>query len=173
MAKRLFRAYTGTGTATAQNAQATSGQYMAIQGGASTQLIDVLEVLASGLASASTIGGLTLARAATLQTGSVTALAAPNSDGGANPNISALSNVVVSFVASATNQSIPSNAATDAQLNLGFNLFGGILRWNAAPFQQWQIVGNAATTGESVLWNNSSAGGVTGAWTAHIMYEPT
>jgi len=142
---------------------------MAIKGGAATQLIDVLEVLISGLATASTVAAMNLARASTLET-TPTALAAAHSDSALFPNATALSSTVVPFVAAST-QPTPSNTVTDAKLNLALNLFGGIVRWNAAPTQQWQIIGNTAPGGESVLWNSSTGGGATGLADAHIIYE--
>jgi hypothetical protein len=177
MAKRIFtHAPTTPGwTATAAGSLATASKIMAIKGGSTTQLVDVLEILVSGQASASTVGGHAFCRASALETGAVTALAWPASDGGMNPNITALvsGSPTVTFIVSATNPPTPSNTATDAHLQLGTNLFGGIIRWNAAPFQQWQIVGNAATLGESVLVNLTDYNGVNGLATAHIMYEPT
>jgi hypothetical protein len=64
------------------------------------------------------------------------------------------------------------STVTDTHLNLALNLFGGIVRWNATPTQQWQIIGNTAPGGESVLWNSATAGGSTGLANAHIIYEP-
>jgi hypothetical protein len=146
---------------------------MAVKGGNGTQIIDVLEVLFSGMASASTVAAMDLARASAVETGAAS-FAAPHSDGGMNPSITLLSsaNLPIVFDTAATTQPTPSNATTDAKLNLGMNLFGGILRWNAAPTQQWWIVGNTAPGGESVLWNNGLGGGAAGLGNAHIMYEP-
>lgn len=171
MAKRIFTSAGLTFTASAAGAQATSGGYMALKG-QSAQLIDVLEILVSGKAAASAIGGFVYKRVSTLETGGITALAAPNSDGLMNPSGTALASTVTPFVAAVTNQSIPSNTVTDASLNLGMNSFGGILRWNAQTFQQWQIVGTAAPGIESVLFNSSTAGGASAAADAHIIYEP-
>ena len=83
-----------------------------------------------------------------------------------------LSPVVVVFNAASTTGVTPSNVVTNADLNLGLNMFGGILRWNAAPTQQWTQIGNAVNAGESVLYNSSSASGVTTVVNAHIIYEP-
>jgi hypothetical protein len=51
------------------------------------------------------------------------------------------------------------------------NSFGGILRWNASPTQQWTLSGVALGAGESIFWaqNVNSAGNPSGA--AHIIYE--
>jgi hypothetical protein len=174
MAKRLFTTQNLTWTqSNAGTAIGTSSTYMAIKGGNGTQIIDVLEVLISGMASASTVAALDLARANPIEVGAPT-IAAPHSDGGMNPSITLLSsaNTPVVFDAAATTQPTPSNTVTDAKLNLGLNLFGGILRWNAAPTQQWWVVGNTAPGGETVLWNNGLGGGAAGLGNVHIMYEP-
>jgi hypothetical protein len=171
MAKRLFTTAGLTFNAAAAGSAIGAGvNYMALKGAAATQLIDVLEAKISGMASASTLGGFVLKRASTIET-TPTALAAPNSDGFEFPNSSALSASVVSFIAAATNPT-PSNTVTDATLDLGINSFGGIIRWNAAPGQEWKIIGNTAPGGESVMFNSSTAGGANSAANAHIIYEP-
>lgn len=171
MAKRVFTTAGLTFGATAAGSQATSGQYMSMVGAAGTQITDVLEVFVSGKASSSVIGGFYLARQGTLGTGGATALAAPNSDGPMDFSTAALAAPVVTAVAYTTNQVIPSNTVTDAKLQLGLNSFGGIIRWNAAPTQQWTMIGNTAPGGGTVLWNSSSGGGVSGLADAHIIFE--
>lgn len=171
MAKRLFFASLSF-VATAAAAQATSAGYMGLVGGSATQTVDVLEILVSGMAAASALGGFAFTRQSTLGTGGASALAAPNSDGPMDSNTAALAAPPVSSVAFVTNQVIPSAVTSDAHLNLGLNSFGGIIRWNAAPFQQWTQFGSAVTVGASVLYNSSSYFGATANANAHIMYEP-
>lgn len=72
MSKRIL---TGAGL-TYTAAAGGSAISMALKGGASTQLIDVLEVLVSGMATASTVAAITLTRASTIET-AATALAVP------------------------------------------------------------------------------------------------
>lgn len=170
MAKRIFTSAGLTFGATAAGAVTVTSQFMGVKGGSATQVIDVLEILVSGKATASTVAAIELARASTLET-TPTTLAAPHSDGPMHFATAALAAPVVTFVAAAT-MPIPSNTVTDAHLNLGLNLFGGIIRWNASPTQQWTIIGNTAPGGESVLWNSSTAGGSSGLADAHIIYEP-
>lgn len=170
MAKRVFTSQGLTFTASAAGSVATANGHMTLKGGASTQLIDVLEILISGKATSSTVAALNYARASTIET-TPTALAAPHSDSPMFPNTTALSSTVVPFVTAST-QPTPSNTVTDAKLSLAMNLFGGILRWNAAPGQEWKIIGNTAPGGESILWNSSTGGGSTGLADAHIIYEP-
>lgn len=171
MAKRSFFGSL-TFTATAAGSQATTSGYMGVVGGSTTQSVDVLEILISGMAAASALGGFCFTRQSTLGTGGASALAAPNSDGPLDSNTAALAAPPVTSVAFVTNQVIPSAATSDAHLNLGLNSFGGILRWNAAPFQQWSQYGSAVTVGASVLYNSTSYAGATAAANAHIMYEP-
>ena len=175
MAKRLFTAlaqtYTGQAAGGANNL--TNATYMGLRGGAATQVVDVLEVLISGRDTSSQVAAFVLNRSSTVAA-TPTALAAPNSDGGENPNITALvaGSVAVSFVA-ATTGPIADNTTTSSKLNLALNTFGGILRWNAAPTQQWWIIGNAATAGETLLFNFVTGGGAASVLAnAHILYEP-
>jgi len=170
MAKRIFTAQAQTFTAQATAATLTNATYMGIQGGTSTQIVDILEILVSGFASASTVAAMVFAPASTAPT-TPTALASPNSDGPAVANATALSTVVTTYVAASTGPQA-SASATVAKLNLGMNLFGGIVRWNAAPTQQIQLIGNVANTGSYLLFNSSTGGGSSGAANAHIMYEP-
>jgi hypothetical protein len=64
-----------------------------------------------------------------------------------------------------------SSTTTDAKLNLGLNTFGGIIRWNASPTQQWQLLGSATGFGCTILFNSSTSGGSNALADAHIMYE--
>lgn len=169
MAKRLFTTAGLTFNAAAAGAALTAVNFMALKAAAS-QLVDVLEVYINGMAVASTLAGFVLKRASTLET-TPTALAAPHSDGAMAPFATALSSTVTPFIAAATGPT-GSNTVTDATLNLGQNAFGGIIRWNAAPTQEWKIFGTAAPGIESVLFNSSTAGGANAAANAHIMYEP-
>jgi len=170
MAKRVFTSAGLTFTASAAGSVATTSGYMALKGGSATQTIDILEIMISGKVGSSTVGGFVYKRVSTLET-TPTTLAAPHSDGPEHPATAALAAPPVSFVAAAT-QPTPSNTVTDATLQLGLNGFGGIVRWNAAPTQQWTIVTATAPGGESILFNSSTHGGVTQAADAHIIYEP-
>jgi len=172
MAKRIFNHPGQTWAPTATGAAATN--WMAVTGGSTTQIIDVLEVLISGTAAASAVLATGVRLASTLAA-TPTAIAAPATDGPLNVSASALSApAVVGFAA--TTGPFPSAAATVAALNLGLNAFGGIIRWNASPFQQWTQVGSAVVGsgvgGQSVLWNNSGPGGQSTTAAAHIIYEP-
>lgn len=171
MAKRIFTSAGLTFTAAAAGtANITSSTYMALKAGSATQYADVLEILVSGKAPASVVAAFVFKRVSTLET-TLTALAAPHSDGLAFPFGTALSTTFSPFVAAATGPT-PSNTVTDATLQLGMNGFGGILRWNAQTFQQWAILGSGAPGQESILFNSSTASGANSAGDAHIIYEP-
>jgi len=171
MAKRVFSVGNQTFAGTATGAAAT--QWLALKGGAATQIIDCLEFLISGMATSSIVAPFMTAYSSTLGV-TPTALASPGQDGPMVVNATALvaGSTVIAYFAAATGPT-PSAAVTLPKLNLGLNVFGGIIRWNAAPTQQWTMVGNATNGGESVLWNNASAGPTTSAAAnAHIIYEP-
>jgi hypothetical protein len=174
MAKRVFQAtgYTATATSdsTTQLAQST---YQCIRGGSATQKIDVLEVLISGLASASTICVMQLARSGLIGSTSLV-LAAPNSDGAEDASTAALTSPPLTYVGTSTGTTGParSSAITDARLNLAINGFGGIIRWNAAPTQQWNMLTCTVPAGESILSATNAGGGGSGVVSSHVIYEP-
>lgn len=172
MAKRTFN-FNGTNvTASALGSAAGASQYMGIAGANGTQYIDILEVKVSGSGTASAVLGTTLARVSSAHTGGQSALASPNSDGPMNPATAALAAPPVTWINATTLQSTPSSAAADTKFDLTTNAFGGIVRENFAPTQQFSMVGSTATLGETVLFNSSSANGATGSFNAAIIYEP-
>lgn len=172
MAKRIFNTYNQSWTASAAgSALATAATYMAITGAASTQVVDILELEVSGLASASTIGAFQFVPNSTLGTGAAS-ISAIGTDGPMVVNATALASPVVTANTYVTTQPTPSSSGTVPRVNMTINMFGGILRWNAAPTQQIQLIGNAANTGSFSLYNSSSGGGATGSANAHIIYEP-
>ena len=169
MAKRLFFA-SQSFTAQAYATILTDGTHMSMVGGSGTQMTDVLEVLISGRDVSSVASAFQLCRSTSTIAATFTGLASPNSDGPMIPATAALTAPVNVFVA-ATTKPQASNVVTDAKLNLALNTFGGILRWNAAPTQQWQMLGQATGFGCSILFNASAAGGNSALANAHIMYE--
>src|SRR5262245_38083805 len=171
MAKRLFTTQGLNFTASAHGAQATGGGYMALIGTAAAQVTDILEVMITGKASASVILATNLARQGTAGTGGAVTLAAAHSDGPMHPATAALGSPVTVAVDYTTNEVIPSSTTTDAKLNLGMNGFGGIVRWNAAPTQQFTITTTTVPAAGCILWNSSTASGATSLGDAHIIYE--
>jgi hypothetical protein len=177
MAKRTFNTFGLTFGATALAAAATTSQYMAMVGSSTTQVTDINEVLISGTAAASTVGAFALIPISTAQTGGASALTAPHSDGPMQSNATPTANTT--FIAAVTTQPQASNAITAPKLNIGLNTFGGIIRWNAAPTQQYTLIGNAifaagppVTFGQCILINMSAGTGASTTANAHIIYEP-
>ena len=170
MSKRIFQAQNLTsGTGTAVNTLLTTSQYMALKGAAGTQRIDVLEVLISGFAGSSAPALFQLAHVSVIETTPTALAQATASDGPMDSSAGALSSAPVTFIAAGT-QPTTTNVTTDPRLNLGLNLFGGIIRWVAAPTAQWTQLGNTATLGESYL--AAFTGTTSGTFSAHIIYEP-
>ena len=177
MAKRIFNTFGLTFPATALATAATTSGYMAMVGSSTTQVTDINEILITGTASASTIGAFAFGPISTAQTGGASALVAPHSDGPAQSNATPTANTT--FIAAVTTQPQMSNAITAAKLNVGCNTFGGIIRWNAAPTQQYTLVGNAifaagppVTFGQAMLMNLTAGTGATTTSNVHIIYEP-
>jgi len=158
------------GAGVAANVAPASGAYMALQGGAATQLVNVVEIEVGGQGSTSAPAILLFGRVQAIHTGAATALAAPNADGLLHPSGSASATPAVDLIAAATTQPTSNNAATNAILTLVMNGFGGVLRWVAAPGAEYGILGNTAPLGEAMLWafTGSTAQNVS----AHIIYEP-
>jgi hypothetical protein len=141
---------------------------MAIASAASTSGLRVQEIFIGGEASASSINKMHWARDVVVGA-SVAALAAPNSDGPLNGFANALSTAISSFVAAGTPPQ-RSAAITAARLTLSLNVFGGIIRWVAAPDEEWHICGTAVNVSESTL--SAFTGGSVGAISANLVYEP-
>jgi hypothetical protein len=168
MAQRIFHAANFTPTAQADTSALTNATYMAIKGGSSTQLIDISEIAGMGLAGASGAMLMQLARVTTVET-TPTALASPNSDGPKHPSSAALAAPPVTFVAAAAGPQ-RSAATSDAKLELNFNAFGGIFRWQVPRGEEWSQIGNTASLGESVY--SQFTGGSSNPISAHMVYEP-
>lgn len=168
MAFRIFQNVNFTPTATADNAALASGTYMAIKGGSTTQLIRCSEFYIAGMAAASAPTALSFARTMNLAA-TPTALATPASDGPLHASTAALAAPPVTFTAATTGGS-RANTTSDPHLMLGLNAFGGIVRYNASPGQEFNILGNTSPLGEAYL--SSENLGTAGLINAHIMYEP-
>ena len=82
MAKRVFSTVNVTFVAQAAGSIITNASsYMGLRSTLAGQLVDILEILISGMGSASTIAALQYGRQST-NSATETALAAPNADGG-------------------------------------------------------------------------------------------
>ncbi len=167
MAKRIFNAATYTPTATADTATTlASGSYQAIGASAATTGLNVIEIYLGGQATTTSPTLMQFARDHVLG-GSLTGLAAPNSDGPMS-SLTTTAQVSLTYVAAATPPQ-RSSLATSARLMLSYNAFGGIVRWVAAPGEEWGIVGITVDISESSL--SAYTGGTPGLTASHIIYE--
>ena len=170
MANRAFHQSNWVPTATADTTAMANATYMALQGGSTTQLLNVKEIYITGDQTSSAPCFMQFARDSTLAT-TPAALATPNSDGPLHPSTAALALPPVPYVASAAGPQ-RSAVTTVPKLELGLNAFGGVAKWNPyTPDMAWGILGNTQPLGESSLsaFTGSSA---TANVSAHIIYEP-
>src|SRR5262245_35748906 len=165
MSKRVFTAANYTPTATADATSLANNTYQALKGGGATNIVQVIEVMISGLAGSSSPTLMELGRASTLETTS-SSLSSPNRDANMNPSALAQTGLAVAFAGAGTG---PQRSAVDAKLELNLNTFGGIVRWQAAPGEEWWQIGNTAPGGESIL--SAFTGGAVGPVSSHIIYE--
>ena len=157
-----------TGTGTADAIALTTLQYMALQGGTSTQVNFVEEVYMGGQATASAPVIMLLARDSTV-VGTPTTLVTPNSNGPVNASAGVLTAPAVGAVTGGT-QAQRATSVTLGKKNFSFNLFGGIVK---ASYQNTQdrfgILGNTASLGEVSL--SAFTGSTSGLVGSHILYE--
>lgn len=138
-------------------------------GGSTTQYIKVYELEEQGQTSSAAGSNFMLwARSSTAGT-TLSALAAPNSLGPLDPNTAAMTAPAVGYVATTGSAPFRNGNIAVAKLNMSFNPFGGILRWQAAPGCEWGMLGNAAPNGETTLTNFT--GGATGAQSFKALLE--
>jgi len=166
MAKWSFKVSTFTPVAVADATNFTDAGHMSIQGGSSTQRVDISEVYMGGQATSSAPCLMVVARDSTVGA-TLTSLSTGNSAAALDPATAALAAPVVPFVASTTK---PQRSATLGLLNLSFNAFGGIVRWVAPPGGELKMLGNTTNFGEISL--SHYTGGTPGLMGAHIIYEP-
>lgn len=169
MARRVFSAFNYTPTATADTATTlANGTYQAIGASGAAAGLDIVEINVTGLATVTSPTILQLARDHVLGA-SLTALAAPNADGPMNTLTAALASVPLTFVA-ATTPPQRSILTTAARLDLGYNAFGGKVRWMVEKRDAWGIVGVTVDLSESSL--SAYTGSTPGPQNSHIIYEP-
>ncbi len=168
MAKRVFQASTWTPTAQGENAALTNATYQNIEAAAPTMLVQVMEVYVGGQATASAVNIMQFARTQSNAT-TPTALAAGGAatDAFMNSFGTALSASAGVCVSAATGPS-RSTLAASSRLNLSLNAFGGIVRWVAAPGEEWGILSTVASNGSTL---SAYTGGSVGLIGSHIIYE--
>ncbi len=152
-----------TPVAVADATNFTDSGYMALQGGSSTQRNSLLEVYMGGLASASAPAQMILGRDSTVGATSLSGVGVIALD----PATAALAAPPLGLSASTTK---PQRSSTLQLLMLGFNAFGGVVRWVAAPGEEIGMLGNTASLGEISLSHASS--GTPGLMSSHFIFEP-
>jgi hypothetical protein len=157
---------TGTGIADATNL--VTLQYMALQGGTSTQVNMVEEIYMGGQATASAPVIMLFARDSTV-VGTPTTIVTPNSNGPVNASAGVLTAPAIGAVTGGT-QPQRATSVTLGKKNFTFNLFGGIVK---ASYQntadRFGILGNTASLGEVSL--SAFTGSTSGLVGSHILYE--
>ena len=164
MARWVSHAQTWSAVATADTTGIADTNFHLIQGGSGTQRSNILEVQVGGQASSSAISIMLLAGDSTVST---------TSWSGANlvaldPATAALAAPPVTGTSTGGTQ--PQRSSTIQFLNLSFNLFGGVVRWVAAPGEEIGMLGASASRGEVSL--SAFTGSGTGAVGSHIVFEP-
>lgn len=152
-----------TPAATADTTDLAVVTFCALRGGSSTQRINVLEVYMGGLATASAPSIMQLARHSTVGAtptgGDMSAL---------DPATAALAAPPIFYNSWVT--TAPRRDAALKMLSLGFNAFGGIVKWTAPEGFEPVILGNTASLGEMGL--SAFTGGTPGLMNSHILFEP-
>ena len=156
-----------TPVAVADTVAFTDNGYLALQGGSSTQRIEILEVEEGGQAGTSSPHIMELARDSTVAVTAITAGTNGRGPVGLDSDSAALAAPPLAVGASTTK---PQRSSTLSLLNLSFNAFGGIVRWTAAPESRVGMRGNTASNGEISL--SAFTGGTMGLMSAHIIFEP-
>lgn len=165
MAKRAFKSNSWSATAVADATNYTNLQFMALQGGSSTQRTLISEVSIGGQAGASAPSVMPFSRDSTAG-GTPSALTTGESDAPIDPATAALAAPAVPFTQASTK---PQRSASSAFYTFPFNLFGGFVRWVAAPYEEFILLGASAANGEASL--SAFTGSTAGTVGATIIYE--
>lgn len=153
---------TWTPVAVADAAVMTDGGHHTLQGGSSTQRLEMREVFVGGQAGASSPSIMAFGRTSTVG-GTLTAARNAATD----PATAALAAPPLPYTASTTK---PQRSATLGMLlSLAFNAYGGLFRWQNGPDENISLLGNTASLGELSL--NAFTGGTPGLLGSHIVYE--
>lgn len=165
MARWSANVTTLTSAAIADTTNLTTQTFLALQGGSSTQRSNILEVYIGGQATASAPNYFLFARDSTVFSGATSNAARLAA---LDPASAALAAPPLAQTVGST--TLPQRSAAASLLNLSVNLFGGIVRWVAAPGEEIGILGNTASNGEVSL--SAFTGSTAGAYGAHILFEP-
>lgn len=165
MARWSANVTTITSAAIADTTNLTTLTFLAYQGGSSTQRSNLLEVYIGGQAAASAPNYFLLARDSTVMVGATSNAARLAA---LDPSTAALA--APPLAQNVGSSTLPQRSATLSLLNLSVNLFGGIVRWVAAPGEEIGILGNTQPLGEISL--SAFTGSTAGLYGAHFIVEP-
>lgn len=155
-----------TCVATADTTTLTNLEFMALQGGTSTQQLKVNEIQSGGEASSSSIISYQFGRSSTVGTATLSLSGAYN----ALVDATATAPGTVAAVYNTSTGTKPQRSSTLGHLvTHSYNAFGGLARWQARQGEEITIYGNAATAGECTYsgFGNCQTGPISG----HIIYE--
>jgi hypothetical protein len=154
-----------TPTATADTTNLVDSTYpLVMQGGNSTQRLNINEIYVGGEAAASS--SPTIIVAARDSTVAVTISAGTTRNALTDASATAPGTLaLVGHIATTK----PQRSSTLHLLHLSFNAYGGIARWQARQGEEVSVVGNTASLGEMSL--SAFTGGTTGATSGHVLYE--
>lgn len=166
MAKRALSCATVTTAATADTTNLANTSYLGlIQGGSTTQKVNILEVMMGGQsASTSQPQIIVLGRDSTV---AATVVAGGTNDAPMDGSTAALAAPTVTGNSATT---LPQRSSTGKLLNFSFNGYGGMARWLAKDGEEINVIGNAVNVGEVSL--SAYTGTTAGAIGGHVIYEP-
>jgi hypothetical protein len=154
-----------TPVAVADATNMTAAGFVAIQGGSSTQFINLLDILLSGLAAASAPAQLILARDSTVFAGATSNAV---KQAALHPSTAALAAPPLTQDVGST--TLPQRSATLQLWQPAFNAFGGVVRLQMPPGEEIGMIGNTASLGEISL--SSGAAGTPGLMASTLIFEP-
>lgn len=168
MAKWAATYETFTPTTVSNATNFTDNGYFALQGGTGTQRFDVYEIMLVGQSTtAGSMNSIVWTRDSTVGA-TLTGLSSVQSQGALDPASVAPTSAPVAFSASTTK---PQRSVSATKFVLGFNPFGGIVRWRTEPGSgaEFKLLGNTASNGEASI--SCTTIGSPGAMMATIQYD--
>lgn len=167
MSKRVFSNPSWTPVAVADTVAMTANGACFLQGASGTQRTRIHEICLNGMApSASSPTLLELGRDTTIAVTAIT-LGTNGKDAAQGAEVAALAAPVVTGFSATT---MPQRSATQGGLKMcGFNLFGGLFRWQTKDDDVIDMVGNTQPLGELSL--SAFTGGTPALMQSEIIYE--
>lgn len=167
MAKRSLSFDNITPTATADATNLVDSTYFGLlQGGSSTQRVNISEVSIMGIQGGTTASPTIILLARDSTVGVTVSLSTGQNDASLDASTAALA---APTLAGSTASTKPQRSASLVLLTPSINALGGGYRWVAYPGEEISIIGNTASLGEVSL--SAFTGGTPGACSSHMVYE--